>query len=56
MKFFADANVACPIIQWLCQAGYDVISAAKTGPGEDDVVWLLQAEQSERLIVTSDKN
>jgi predicted nuclease of predicted toxin-antitoxin system len=56
MKFFADENVARPIIQWLRQAGHDVISAAETSPGEDDAVWLLQAEQSERLIVTSDKD
>jgi predicted nuclease of predicted toxin-antitoxin system len=56
MKFFADENVARPIIQWLRQVGHDVLSAAEAGPGEDDAVWLRQAEQSERLIVTSDKD
>ena len=56
MKFFADENVARPIIQWLRQAGHDVLSAAEAGPGEDDAVWLRQAEQSKRVIVTSDKD
>jgi predicted nuclease of predicted toxin-antitoxin system len=56
MKFFADENVARAIIQWLCQAGHDVLSAAEAGPGEDDAVWLRQAEESERVIVTSDKD
>jgi predicted nuclease of predicted toxin-antitoxin system len=56
MKVFADENVARPIIQWLRQAGHDVLSAAEAGPGEDDAVWLRQAEQSERVIVTSDKD
>jgi predicted nuclease of predicted toxin-antitoxin system len=56
MEFFADENVARPIIQWLRQVGHDVLSAAEAGPGEDDAVWLRQAEQSERVIVTSDKD
>jgi predicted nuclease of predicted toxin-antitoxin system len=56
MKFFADENVAQLIIQWLRQAGHDVLSAAEAGPGEDDAVWLHRAEQSGRVIVTSDKD
>jgi predicted nuclease of predicted toxin-antitoxin system len=56
MKFFADENVARAIIQWLRQAGHDVLSAAEASPGADDAVWLRQAEQSERVIVTSDKD
>jgi len=56
MKFFVDENVAQTIIQWLRQAGHDVLSAAETSPGEDDAVWLRQAEQSKRVIVTSDKD
>jgi predicted nuclease of predicted toxin-antitoxin system len=56
MKFFADENVARAIIQWLRQRGHDVLSAAEAGPGEDDAVWLRQAERLERVIVTSDKD
>jgi predicted nuclease of predicted toxin-antitoxin system len=56
MQFFADENVARAIIQWLRQTGHDVLSAAEAGPGEDDAVWLRQAEESERVIVTSDKD
>jgi predicted nuclease of predicted toxin-antitoxin system len=56
MKFFADENVARPIVQWLRQRGYDVLYAAEAAPGQEDVVWLYQAEQSERLIVTADKD
>jgi predicted nuclease of predicted toxin-antitoxin system len=56
MKFFADENVAQLIIQWLRQAGHDVLSAAEAGPGEDDAIWLHHAEQSRRVIVTSDKD
>jgi hypothetical protein len=33
-----------------------VLSAAEASPGEDDAVWLRQAEQSERVIVASDKD
>jgi predicted nuclease of predicted toxin-antitoxin system len=56
MKFFADENVARSIIQWLRQAGHDVLSAAEASPGEVDAVWLRQAEESARVIVTSDKD
>jgi predicted nuclease of predicted toxin-antitoxin system len=56
MKFFADENVARAIIQWLRRAGHDVLSAAEVRPGEADVVWLRQAEESARVIVTSDKD
>ena len=56
MKFFADENVARPIIQWLRQVGHDVLSAAEAGPGENDDVGLHRAEESERVIVTSDKD
>ena len=56
MKFFADENVARAIIQGLRQAGHDVLSAAEAGPGQDDAAWLRHAEQSERVIVTSDKD
>jgi predicted nuclease of predicted toxin-antitoxin system len=56
MKFFADENVARPIIQWLRLAGHDVLSGAEAGPGEDDAVWLRRAQESERVIVTSDKD
>jgi predicted nuclease of predicted toxin-antitoxin system len=56
MKFFADENVARPIVQWLRQRGYDVLYAAEAAPGQEDVVWLYQAEQSGRLIVTADKD
>jgi predicted nuclease of predicted toxin-antitoxin system len=48
--------VARAIIQWLRQRGHDVLSAAEAGPGEDDAVWLRQAERLERVIVTSDKD
>jgi predicted nuclease of predicted toxin-antitoxin system len=56
MRFFADENVARPIVQWLRQSGHDVLYAAETGPGREDAVWLHEAEQSERLIVTADKD
>jgi predicted nuclease of predicted toxin-antitoxin system len=56
MKFFADENVARYIIQWLRQAGHDVLSAAEAKPGEADAAWLRQAEESARVIVTSDKD
>lgn len=56
MQFFADENVARPIVQWLRQRGYDVLYAAEAAPGREDVVWLYQAEQSGHLIVTADKD
>ena len=56
MKFFADENVARLIVQWLRERGHDVLYAAEVAPGRDDAVWQHQAEQSERLIVTADKD
>ena len=56
MKFFADENVARLIVQWLRKRGHDVLYAAEVAPGRDDAVWQHQAEQSERLIVTADKD
>jgi predicted nuclease of predicted toxin-antitoxin system len=56
MEFFADENVARPIVQWLRQSGHDVLYGAEAAPGQEDAVWLYQAEQSERLIVTADKD
>ena len=56
MKFFADENVARPIVQWLRHRGYDVLYTAEAAPGQEDAVWLYQAEQSGRLIVTADKD
>src|SRR5437870_3406099 len=56
MKFFADENVARPIVQWLRQRGHDVLYAAEAAPGQEDAIWLHQTEQSERLIVTADKD
>jgi predicted nuclease of predicted toxin-antitoxin system len=56
MKFFADENVALLIVQWLRQMGHDVLYAAEADPGQDDAIWLHRAEQSERLIVTADKD
>ena len=56
MKFFADENVARLIVEWLRQRGHDVLYAADADPGQDDAFWLHQAEQSERLIMTADKD
>lgn len=56
MKFFADENVARSIVQWLRQTGHDVLYAAESDPGRDDAIWLHKAEQTERLIVTSDED
>ena len=55
MRFFADENVARPIVQWLRQSGHEVLYAAEAAPGREDAVWLHEAEQSERLIVTADR-
>jgi predicted nuclease of predicted toxin-antitoxin system len=56
MKFFSDENVARLIVQWLRQRGHDVLYAAEADPGQHDAIWLHQAEQWERLIVTADKD
>ena len=55
MKFFAGENVARPIVQWLRQGEHDVRYTAKPHQTED-AVWLHEAEQSERLSVTADKD
>jgi hypothetical protein len=38
MKFFADENVARPIVLWLRAAGHDVLYAPEARPGETDAV------------------
>lgn len=56
MDFFADENVARPIVQWLRDSGHDVLYASEADPGIDDAVWLHRAEAESRLILTSDKD
>jgi predicted nuclease of predicted toxin-antitoxin system len=56
MKFFADENVARPIVLWLRSCGQDVAYASEIRPGEADDVWLSEAESQERLILTCDKD
>ena len=56
MKFFADENVARPIVLWLRDAGHDVLYAPEARPGETDAVWLREAEAQQRLVLTCDKD
>src|SRR5688572_6900174 len=56
MKFFADENVARPLVVWLRDHGHDVLYAAENQPGAPDIDWIHEAEQGERLILTSDKD
>jgi predicted nuclease of predicted toxin-antitoxin system len=56
MKFFADENVARPIVLWIRSAGHDVTYAAEIRPGEWDAVWLREAESQQRLVLTCDKD
>jgi predicted nuclease of predicted toxin-antitoxin system len=56
MRFFADENIAHPVVEWLRLAGHDVLYAAEIRPRESDSVWLREAESQRRLILTSDKD
>ena len=56
MNFFADENVARAIVAWLRGKGHDVLFASEAKPGTPDVEWLREAQDSARLIVTSDKD
>jgi predicted nuclease of predicted toxin-antitoxin system len=56
MKLFADENMARNIVDWLRASGHDVLYAAEVRPGAPDSEWLAQAEQEERVVLTSDKD
>jgi predicted nuclease of predicted toxin-antitoxin system len=56
MRFFADENVARALIVWARGNGHDVLYAAEGAGGVDDATWLAEAEQSERVILTADKD
>ena len=56
MKFLADENVAKCIVDWLRGSGHEVLYAAEGQRGTPDAVWLAQAEQEERLVLTADKD
>jgi predicted nuclease of predicted toxin-antitoxin system len=56
VRFFADENVAQSIVEWLRKQKHDIRSASEEEPGEDDSVWLKEAQDDERIILTSDKD
>ena len=56
MRILADENVARDVVAWLRTSGHDVLFAAEARAGAPDIDWAAQAEQEQRVILTSDKD
>jgi predicted nuclease of predicted toxin-antitoxin system len=56
MNFLADESVDFPIIQHLRQRGFDVLAVSEEFPSKDDEYVLAKADQTDRLLITSDKD
>jgi predicted nuclease of predicted toxin-antitoxin system len=56
MDFLADENLPSPLVAWIRDTGHDVLYAAESQPGAEDMEWLSLAEGAGRVIMTSDKD
>ncbi len=56
MKLLADENFPAPVVSALRQAGHDVLSIAETVPGASDSQVLSAAIESQRLLLTLDRD
>jgi predicted nuclease of predicted toxin-antitoxin system len=56
MRFLANENFPAPSIALMRQAGYDVLSIQETIPGAKDTVVIAEAQTSDRIILTFDKD
>jgi len=56
MNFLADESIDFPVIQFLRQRGFDVLSVAEEFPSKDDEYVLATADQTGRILITSDKD
>jgi predicted nuclease of predicted toxin-antitoxin system len=56
MNLLADEGVDRPIVEKLRHAGHSVLYIAEMSPGIDDEMILLQANASEALLLTLDKD
>lgn len=54
MRFLADENVDIIIVQFLRQLGHDVLWAAESLSGSEDVTISSIAHQQQRVILTND--
>lgn len=54
MRFLADEHIPAGVIAALRAAGHDVLSAALTAAGADDVVHVETAAREHRVILTED--
>ena len=56
MKFLADESVDRQIVEAIRHLGYTVLSIAETSPGVPDIQVLSQANESEAVLLTTDKD
>lgn len=54
MKFLADENIPLAVVAFLQKQGHDVASITQLSPGSSDASVLLQSEEEQRILVTSD--
>ncbi len=56
MKILAEESVDAPIVGRLRIEGHEVSSVAESSPGKSDAAVLNEAEQTGRILLTSDKD
>jgi predicted nuclease of predicted toxin-antitoxin system len=54
MRLLADENIETPIVQWLRQAGHDVVWAVEALTSADDRALLNMASRAGRIVLTYD--
>jgi len=56
MKIFVDAGVGRLVVDFLTDAGHDVVDAVNLGSGVEDISLLELANKQGRFIITMDKD
>ena len=56
MRLLADENVSRLVVELLRAAGYDVASVRETRPGASDKDVLDEADSSDRVLLTEDRD
>jgi predicted nuclease of predicted toxin-antitoxin system len=56
MRFLADENISCLVVERLRVSGFDVSSVAATSPGASDNDVLATASSEDRILITEDRD
>ncbi len=56
MRFIVDESTGMAVVQYLRDAGHDVLAVGEVTPQAEDRQVLLQAAREKRIVVTNDKD